>query len=87
MIHAIGKCSDENTANYVIDNNFSEPIRYGVDHAIHINIKNGNIKIDNEMKDNIILIDGNMREDKNYIVSMYMNDHTRCLLEKLRREE
>lgn len=86
MIHAIGKCSNENTANCVIDNIFSEPICYGVDHAIHINIKNSNIKIDNELKDNVILIDGNMQADKNYAVSMYMNDHTKCLLEKLRRK-
>ena len=87
MIYVIKKCPDENTANYVIDNIFSEPICYGVDHAIHINIKNSNIKIDNELKDNVILIDGNMREDKKYTVSMYMNDHTKCLLEKLRRKK
>ena len=87
MIYVIRKCSDKNTANYVIDNNFSEPICYGVDHTIHINIKNSNIKIDNELKDNVILVDGNMQADKNYAVSMYMNDHTKCLLEKLRREE
>ena len=86
MIYVIGKCSDKNTDNYVIDNIFSEPICYGVDHAIHINIKNSNIKIDNELKDNVILIDGNMQADKNYAVSMYMNDHTKCLLEKLRRK-
>ena len=86
MIHAIGKCSNENTANCVIDNIFSEPICYGVDHAIHINIKNSNIKIDNELKDNVILVDGNMQADKNYAVSMYMNDHTKCLLEKLWRK-
>lgn len=86
MIYVIRKCSDENIANYVIDNNFSEPICYGVDHAIHINIKNSNIKIDNELKDNVILVDGNMQADKNYAVSMYMNDHTKCLLEKLRRK-
>ena len=87
MIYVIKKCSDENTANYVVDNRYFAPICNGTDHAIHINIKNGDIKIDNELKDNVILIDGNMREDKNYIVSMYMNDHTKCLLEKLRREE
>ena len=86
MIYVIKKCSDENTANYVVDNRYFAPICNGTDHAIHINIKNGNIKIDNEMKDNVILIDGNMREDKNYAVSMYMNDHTKCLLEKLWRK-
>ena len=87
MIYVIRKCSDKSTANYVIDNNFSEPICYGVDHAIHINIKNSNIKIDNGLKDNVILIDGNMREDKNYTVSMYVNDHTKCSLEKIAEEE
>ena len=88
MIYVIKKCPDENTANYVIDNNnFSAPICYGIDHAIHINIKNSNIKIDNGLKDNVILIDGNMQADKKYTVSMYMNDHTKCLLDKLRRKK
>lgn len=88
MMYVIERCPDEDIVNYAVyNNNFSEPICYGVDHAIHINIKNSNIKIDNELKDNVILIDGNMREDKNYTVSMYMNDHTKCLLEKLRRKK
>lgn len=89
MMYAVEECSKEDTVNYMVRNNiFFEPIFCGgIDHTIYININGDNIKIDNELKDNVILVDGNMREDKNYAVSMYMNDHTRCLLEKLRREK
>lgn len=87
MMYVIERCPDEDIVNYAVhNNNFSAPICYGFDHTIQINIKDGNIKIDNELQDNIVLIDGNMQADKNYAVSMYMNDHTKCLLEKLRRK-
>ena len=89
MMYAVEECSKEDTVNYMVrNNNFFEPIFCGgIDHTIYININGDNIKIDNELKDNVILVDGNMREDKNYIVSMYMNDHTKCLLEKLPRKK
>ena len=88
MMYVIERCPDEDIVNYAVhNNNFSAPICYGSDHTIRINIKDGNIKIDNELKDNIVLIDGNMQTDKKYTVSMYMNDHTKHLLEKLRRKK
>ena len=88
MMDVIERCPDEDIVNYAVyNNNFSAPICYDFDHTIQINIKDGNIRIDNELKDNIVLIDGNMQADKKYTVSMYMNDHTKCLLEKLRRKK
>ena len=88
MMHVIERCPDEDIVNYTVCNNiFSAPICYGFDHTIHINIQDDNIRIDNELKDNIVLIDGNMQADKKYTVSMYMNDHTKHLLEKLPRKK
>ena len=92
MMDVIERCPDEDIVNYAVyNNNFSAPICYDFnhtfDHTIRINIKDGDIKIDNELKDNIVLIDGNMQADKKYTVSMYMNDHTKCLLDKLRRKK
>ena len=88
MMCVIERCPDEDIVNYAVCNNiFSAPICYGFDHAIHINIQDDNIRIDNELKDNIVLIDGNMQADKKYTVSMYMNDHTKHLLEKLPRKK
>lgn len=87
MMDVIERCPDEDIVNYAVyNNNFFAPICYDFDHTIRINIKDGNIKIDNELKDNIVLIDGNMQADKKYTVNMYMNDHTKCLLE-LRRKK
>lgn len=90
MMYVIERCPDEDIVNYAVyNNNFSAPIcySYGIDHTIHINIQDDNIRIDNELKDNIVLIDGNMQADKKYTVSMYMNDHTKHLLEKLPRKK
>ena len=90
MMYVIERCPDEDIVNYAVYNNiFSAPIcySYGIDHTIHINIQDDNIRIDNELKDNIVLIDGNMQADKKYTVSMYMNDHTKHLLEKLPRKK
>ena len=89
MMYAVKECSKEDTVNYMVrNNNYFEPIFCGgIDHTIYININGDNIKIDNELKDNVILIDGNMQADKKYTVSMYMNDHTKHLLEKLPRKK
>lgn len=88
MMDVIERCPDEDIVNYAVyNNNFFAPICYDFDYTIRINIKDGNIKIDNGLKDNIVLIDGNMQADKKYTVSMYVNDHTKCSLEKIAEEE